>query len=386
MILLLIATLGSAQYVDWARLRQTAPTTSTSTSTTSSTSSLSPGAYMNSLMTGQPVGAPNLNSWYNMLMMGDGFDGFGDFYDFEDWFPFFGLGGGAGATSTSTGTSTGTTSTNPFHQYWMWDILNKPHATAPVNPVRLSQAMPTTTTSTTTASTNPFASLFGGFNWNSLFGMAMMEDPEDPLDQMKDYVGDFFYPYFGGMGGASTGTGTTGTTGTAQTGGLNFGAFSPYAYAFMDILNKPRQLQRPQQYGRPRAQTASASPGYGTGMPHMSMNQLYQWAAYANPESPMDEMKDLMEDYYPWVAHGASTATGTGTSATTSTASTSPFAAFGGFNPATNPFLYDILNKPRPQPTLNKAAPRTFIQPVVYPNGEVLYYPIKPVNKRLRQL
>jgi len=54
-----------------------------------------------------------------------------------------------------------------------------------------------------------------------------------------------------------------------------------------------------------------------------------------------------------------------------------------------NPYMWASLidlKKPRFAPVLSAPRPRTYIQPVVYPNGAVQYYPINPVNGRLQQL
>jgi len=54
-----------------------------------------------------------------------------------------------------------------------------------------------------------------------------------------------------------------------------------------------------------------------------------------------------------------------------------------------NPYVWASLidlKKPRFAPVLSAPRPRTYIQPVVYPNGAVQYYPINPVNARLQQL
>lgn len=60
-------------------------------------------------------------------------------------------------------------------------------------------------------------------------------------------------------------------------------------------------------------------------------------------------------------------------------------AQSGGINPYMWASLID-LKRPRVAPVLSAPRPRTYIQPVVYPNGAVQYFPVNPVNGRLQQL
>merc|ERR1712217_487721 len=127
-----------------------------------------------------------------------------------------------------------------------------------------------------------------------------------------------------------------------------------------------------------------------TGMPGMpprpsgpNFQQLFTMATLANPESPMDEMKDILGDMpmmgmNPMMGMGGM---GMGAGAGSRGPSMTGFSGFGS-NPYMSMAMMDLLNKPRP--TLSSPR-KTFIQPVVYPNGEVLYYPVSPVNEQLRQ-
>lgn len=324
------------------------------------------------------MGSGMWNNLFGMAMMEDPEDPLDQMKDYVgDYFPYFGSMMGRQSTG-ATGSSTSTSSLpsfagfNPWSMMWM-NELNKPQATAPITPVRLQRPFVGTAGTTSPTATSPFGSLFGGnFNMNSLFGMAMMEDPEDPLDQMQDYLGDY-YPYMASFmnrgqqrAGASAGGASTGTS--------SFGGLP--SWAWFDMLSKPRPTRLSKTHTvtqTPPAATPTAASPFG----QMNMNRWFQMAMMANPEDPMDEMKDMLGDYGPMMMAQAQQAG--------HAASTTP----GAFNPMSYMY-YDILNKANPlakaEPVLSKAKPTTYIQPVVYPNGEVLYYPVNPVTKRLRNL
>merc|ERR1711879_839968 len=57
---------------------------------------------------------------------------------------------------------------------------------------------------------------------------------------------------------------------------------------------------------------------------------------------------------------------------------------FDDYFPFIMPYMmYDMFDLAKAKPSSVK--PKTYIQPVVYPNGEVRYFPVSPVNGRLQK-
>jgi len=249
-------------------------------------------------------------------------------------------------------------------------------------------------------------------------GLAMMDGDFGDFGDFGEF-GDFpFFP----MAAAATrqarqyGSGAKPMPTSAQ-------QFNPFAaYAFMDFLNKPRavapitpvRLSSPLQVSPPTTPVAPAGGAYGmSGMMNNLMGAMRQYPLFGmsfmqDPEDPFDKMSDYVGDFdfpfFPMAAQQQRRRGGMGAGAKKSMPSSfNPMAAYAFMDflnkpRATAPItpvrlsapgpmsmaMMDILNKPRPETVLSSPR-KTFIQPVVYPNGEVLYYPVEPVNEQLRQ-
>jgi len=105
----------------------------------------------------------------------------------------------------------------------------------------------------------------------------------------------------------------------------------------------------------------------------------------------MDKIYDS-GDLMPLMAYGRNALSGlTGRSSTASASSAAAGAASrsGAQSSRMNPYMWASLidlKRPRSAPVLSAPRPRTYIQPVVYPNGAVQYFPVNPVNGRLQQM
>merc|ERR1711879_691805 len=119
-----------------------------------------------------------------------------------------------------------------------------------------------------------------------------------------------------------------------------------------------------------------------TFLPGLSTNPMayyfYDNVMDADVEEAMEKaMKgDYCDDYFPFMMPYAQSMFGgksTGGS-TGGSASASPFMPY---------MMYDMFDLAKAKPSSVK--PKTYIQPVVYPNGEVRYFPVSPVNGRLQK-
>lgn len=252
-----------------------------------------------------------------------------------------------------------------------------------------------------------------------MMGLAMMDGDFGDFGEFGDFADFGDFPFFP-MAAAATrqarqyGSGAKPTPTSAQ-------KFNPFAaYAFMDFLNKPRavapinpvRLSSPLQATTPTSPTAPASPMGGmmnNFMGTMRQYPLFGMSFLEDPEDPFDKMSDYVGDFpfFPMAANSARRyGSGAGAGAKKSMPSSfNPMAAYAFMDflnkpravapitpvrlsaPGPAPMsmaMMDVLNKPRPEAVLSSPR-KTFIQPVVYPNGEVLYYPVEPVNEPLRQ-
>jgi len=96
----------------------------------------------------------------------------------------------------------------------------------------------------------------------------------------------------------------------------------------------------------------------------------------------MDKIYDS-GDLFPLMAYGRQMAGRTmGGAAAAGAGAPGATGAQSARGAAMNPLVWSMIDLQRPR---QLSAPRKYIQPVVYPNGAVEYYPVSPVNARLQQ-
>lgn len=235
----------------------------------------------------------------------------------------------------------------------------------------------------------------------------MKGDVFEAMDKVSDLD---MYPYMAmqqmkraGMGGAAGGS----STGTGSSSKM-----APW-YWMMADLQKPRvnpvtaRLQAVRAATDPAAQAPPSSmpqmPFYpfamaqnfmDTFLPGLSTNPMayffYDNVMDADVEEAMEKaMKgdfsealdklDYFDDYMPFMMpyaqnmFGAKKA-GSQAGAGAGSRPTSPFMPY---------MMYDMFDLAKAKPSSVK--PKTYIQPVIYPNGEVKYFPVSPVNGRLQK-
>jgi len=152
----------------------------------------------------------------------------------------------------------------------------------------------------------------------------------------------------------------------------------------------PGQCNRPHsmQGGMHRM---SGFPGSGGGSGNIIQNFM-RMAAMEDPEDPMDQMKDYWGDYI-LPTYGSSIFRGPGgqqayQAMAMTGALSSPAMIPAGTVPAGREIRYIA------SPEYQLASSRPYIQPVVYPDGQVQYYPVNPytglnqinsINQRMSQ-
>lgn len=199
----------------------------------------------------------------------------------------------------------------------------------------------------------------------------------------------YYQPYILGAPLAVTAPGATGATGTpgatGRTPGRPAGGMGMFGFPFGGLQSFlstffPAFASNPQQLfmldSAMDGDIAEASQKYMQGDLSEAMDKIY-------------DSSDLL----PFMTFGRQALSGlTGRTpgapgATGRTAGATSGRTAGAQQGAMNPLIWSLidLQKPRPvSPVLS--SPRTYIQPVVYPNGAVEYYPVSPVNSRLQQM
>jgi len=229
----------------------------------------------------------------------------------------------------------------------------------------------------------------------------MKGDVFEAMDKVTDLD---YYPYMAMQQMKKSTTGGAG--GAASTGGA---PKMPSWYWMMADLQKPvnpvaARLQATRADPATTGTTPSATSGFpffppfalaqnfmNTFLPGLSTNPMayyfYDNVMDADVEEAMEKaMKgdysealdklDYFDDYFPFMMPYAQSMFGgksTGGS-TGGSASASPFMPY---------MMYDMFDLAKAKPSSVK--PKTYIQPVVYPNGQVRYFPVSPVNERLQK-
>lgn len=126
----------------------------------------------------------------------------------------------------------------------------------------------------------------------------------------------------------------------------------------------------------------------------MEASEKYMQGDFSEAMDKIYDSGDLM----PLMAYGRNAMSGlTGRGRGTTAGRAGASGATAGAKPRTgaqsrsqmNPYMWASLidlKRPRFSPVLSAPRPRTYIQPVVYPNGAVQYFPVNPVNGRLQQM
>jgi len=194
----------------------------------------------------------------------------------------------------------------------------------------------------------------------------------------------YYQPYILGaplVGGApaASGTSAAGSAGTRP-------GMSPYGFGF--------------PFGGIQGFLNMFFPGFASNPTQLFMldNAMDGDIAEASEKYMQGDFSEAMDKIYdsgdlmPLMAYGRNALSGlTGRSSTAGASGASAGAkpSTGTQSSRMNPYMWASLidlKRPRFSPVLSAPRPRTYIQPVVYPNGAVQYYPVNPVNGRLQQL